>query len=65
MAPVVIVYEREKPIKSYSLRNGYRNLFYSTLEQNLVTTTTFATTTTITARQTTITTQVYNLYEVN
>ncbi len=62
MAPVVIVYEKERPIKSYSLKDGYKNIFYSTLEQNLFTTTTSTITTNLNISQTT--NKPYNLYEV-
>ncbi len=59
--PIVIVYESKKPIKSYSLKNGYQSIFYSTLEQNYITkaflsTSPIPTTTTITTTTTSTTT---------
>lgn len=68
--PIVIVYEAKKPIKSYSLKNGYQSIFYSTLEHNYVTRTLpFESTTTPTTTTTTTTTAAstirnYNVYEV-
>ena len=43
-SPLIIVYEEEKPIKSYSLKEGYKQVFYSSLNRNYVTTTHMPTT---------------------
>lgn len=34
--PLIIVYEPKKSIKSYSLKNGYQNIFYSSLNINKI-----------------------------
>lgn len=59
-APLVIVYEPKKRIKSFSLKNGYQSIFYSTLENNQVTPLSSTSTMTI---KTTTTIKSYNIYE--